>query len=118
MPTVGDQKYYTGLLRATDSTTGVNKPSTKEPVEQPPPGDLVADSCIDWGALSPREVAAAFVMLKGGRRAEAEALLTEVLAEVQGMSDALAADEVEASATFFQGNGKGDASKAKYYSGM
>ena len=32
---------------------------------------LVNDSCIDWGALSPKEIAAAFVMLKGGRKEEA-----------------------------------------------
>jgi hypothetical protein len=28
--------------------------------------DMIQDSCIDWGALSAREVAAAFMMLKGG----------------------------------------------------
>ena len=28
--------------------------------------EMIQDSCIDWGALSPREVAAAFMMLKGG----------------------------------------------------
>ena len=36
--------------------------------------DLVSDSCIDWGALSPREVAAAFVLLTGGPPQEAESL--------------------------------------------
>ena len=28
--------------------------------------EMIQDSCIDWGALSAREVAAAFMMLKGG----------------------------------------------------
>ena len=28
--------------------------------------EMLQDSCIDWGGLSAREVAAAFMMLKGG----------------------------------------------------
>merc|ERR1711935_669709 len=50
--------------------------------------DLVQDSCIDWGALTPREVAAAFMMLKGGSKEAAEDLLIEVLAELKTMETA------------------------------
>lgn len=62
--------------------------------------DLVADSCIDWGALSPREVAAAFMMLKGGSKDAATTLLTNVMAELETMEDKdwglLAVDEDKA----------------------
>ena len=75
----GAQKYYTGLQ--TDATTGA-EPRPAEPAAEEAL-DLVSDSCIDWGALSPREVAAAFVMLKGGRKQEAESLLVSVLAELR-----------------------------------
>ena len=55
---VGDQTYYTGL--SSDGATGVEL--GRAPAELPEKQmDLVADSCIDWGALTPREVAAAFM---------------------------------------------------------
>ena len=49
---------------------------------------LIQDSCIDWGGLSAREVAAAFMMLKGGSKDAAEELLTDVLAELKTMETA------------------------------
>ena len=116
----GAQKYYTGLQ--TDATTGA-EPRPAEPAAEEAL-DLVSDSCIDWGALSPREVAAAFVMLKGGRKQEAESLLVSVLAELRQMRDASQAwaadDEAEVSAAFFDGGRKpeSDPSKAKYYTGL
>lgn len=108
---VGDQSYYTGFQA--DSTTGdVDRSATPAQLE----ADLVNDSCIDWGALSSREIAAAFVMLKGGRREDAKTLLSSVLADLDQMADA---DWVEsAPPAFFQGDAKADPSKAKYYSGM
>ncbi|EOD25760.1 hypothetical protein EMIHUDRAFT_205874 [Emiliania huxleyi CCMP1516] len=119
-PALGAQKYYTGLQ--TDATTGA-EPRPAEPAAEEAL-DLVSDSCIDWGALSPREVAAAFVMLKGGRKQEAESLLVSVLAELRQMRDASQAwaadDEAEVSAAFFDGGRKpeSDPSKAKYYTGL
>ena len=110
--TVGDQNYYTGFQA--DSTTGDVDRSKTTPAS--PVADLVNDSCIDWGALSSKEVAAAFVMLKGGRREEAKTLLSSVLADLDQMADA---DWVEsAPSAYFQGDAKADPSKAKYYSGM
>mmetsp|Transcript_18187 Transcript_18187/g.37048 ORF Transcript_18187/g.37048 Transcript_18187/m.37048 type:complete len:156 (-) Transcript_18187:183-650(-) len=50
--------------------------------------DLIQDSCIDWGALSAREVAAAFMMLKAGSKEAAEELLVETLAELRTMDTA------------------------------
>ena len=107
-------KYYSGLK---DSSTGDidRKAKAEEPTETQ---DLVNDSCIDWGALSPKEIAAAFVMLKGGRREDAESLLSEVLESVKGMGDADWGAEAKVSSSFFQADKESDPSKAKYYSGM
>ena len=69
----------TGLDK--DGKTGVNlsgKSGSKKL-------DLVADACIDWAALTPREVAAAFIQLKNGDKEAAETLLTNVMAEMKTM---------------------------------
>lgn len=88
---------YSGLK---DGSTGIDTRLAAPQADDAK--DLVQDSCIDWGALSPKEVAAAFIMLKGGRRADAKALLLSVLEEVENMKDAEWDSEAEPSSAFFQ----------------
>lgn len=104
----GTPAYVTGLDKD-GRVAGVEK------FKDAPAGDaldLVQDSCIDWGALTPREVAAAFMMLKGGSKEAAEATLLATLEELKTMETAdwglMAASS----------NDEKPAAKTKFYSGM
>ena len=109
----GGPRVYTGLKD--DKTSGAPaKSSSKEPEL-----DVIGDSCINWGALSPKEIAAAFVMLKGSKD-EATGLLTSVLGELEGMAER---DDwgtnAATSESFFSGDKKkANDGKASVYTGL
>lgn len=107
----GSPKVLTGFDK--DGKAGGGGKFTSDSKEEM---DLIADSCIDWGALTPREIAAAFMMLKGGSKEEAQTLLTNVLAELDTMETAdwgLLDTSVDA-----QDKKPSSGKKTKFYSGL
>ena len=110
----GGPKVYTGL-KDDKKTTGAPANAAKEEDDL----DLIQDSCINWGALSPKEIAAAFVMLKGSK-AEATGLLSSVMGELEGMNER---DDwgtnAGTSEAFFSGDKKpANDGKASVYTGL